>query len=83
MKISVQVKFSGDGASFSKSTNYVLLSFSFPSICENVLAGTGNHTFAAVKLNENYDHLKAAFDPVLMEMNEIIEQRKSWHITNQ
>ena len=53
-----------------------MLSFSFPSICENVLAGTGNHTFAAVKLNENYDHLKAAFDPVLMEMNEIIEQKE-------
>ena len=53
-----------------------MLSFSFPFICENVLAGTGNHTFAAVKLNENYDHLKAAFDPVLMEMNEIIEQKE-------
>ena len=53
-----------------------MLSFSFPSICENVLAGTGNQTFAAVKLNENYDHLKAAFDPVLMEMNETIEQKE-------
>lgn len=36
----------------------------------------GNHTFAAVKLNENYDQLKAAFDPVLSEMNEIIEHKE-------
>ena len=36
------VQRSGDGASFSKSTSYILLSFSFPSLCKDVLAGTGN-----------------------------------------
>ena len=78
MLLSIQIKFSGDGTSFSKNTNYVLLSFSFPSICEDVLAGTGNHTFAAVKLTENYDQLKAAFEPAIIEINEIIEQNGMW-----
>lgn len=73
---SVQVKFSGDGASFSKSTNYVLLSFSFPSLCKNVLAGVGNHTFAAVKSAEKYDALKKALEPVFSELNELIEEQE-------
>ena len=33
-------------------------------------------TFAAVKLTENYDQLKAAFEPVIVEINEIIEQKE-------
>ena len=43
----------------------------------DVLARTGNHTFfAAVKLTENFDQLKAAFEPVIVEINEIIEQKE-------
>ena len=73
---SVQVKFSGDGASFSRNATYELLSFSFPSLCDDALAGTGNHTFAAVKCTENYDNLKQALEPVLADMNELIEAQE-------
>jgi hypothetical protein len=68
----VRIKFSGDGASFSKSTSYVLLSLSFPSLCDDVLAGSGNHTFAAVKICEKYEELKSALEPVFEEINEVI-----------
>ena len=72
----VQVKFSGDGANFNKSGNYLLLSFSFPSICKDVLAGKGNHTFAVVPCSEDYTSLKQNFAPVFSEMNEIIEEKE-------
>ncbi len=54
---SVQVKFSGDGARFTRSASYVLLSFSFPSLSTDVLAGSGNHMFAAIRCVEKYDTL--------------------------
>ena len=37
----VYIKLSGDGAKFSQSSNYILLSFSFPSCDTDVLAGSG------------------------------------------
>ena len=41
----VCVKFSGDGAKFSKNSSYVLLSLSLPGVAKDVLAGTGTlHT---------------------------------------
>lgn len=38
---SVEVKFSGDGAPFSKTTSYVLLSFSLPGL-ENKINSAGH-----------------------------------------
>ena len=35
------VKLSGDGARFSKSSSFVLFSFSFPTLSSNVLAASG------------------------------------------
>ena len=37
----IKVKFSGDGARFSKSSNIFLLSFSLPGLQANVLSGAG------------------------------------------
>jgi hypothetical protein len=37
----VYIKLSGDGAKFSRSSNYILLSFSFPSCNTDVLSGSG------------------------------------------
>ena len=37
----VRVKISGDGAKFSRSSSFVLLSFSLPGTDENVLSGSG------------------------------------------
>ena len=72
----MEIKFSGDGAKFSRGSSYILFSFSFPSLCSNVLAGTGNHTFAAVKCSEKYESLSEALAPVLAEMNDLISERK-------
>ena len=38
----VRVKLSGDGAKFSKSSNFILLSFSFLDLHSQVLTGRGN-----------------------------------------
>ena len=53
-----------------------MLSFSFPSICKEVLAGKGNHTFAVVPCSEDYTSLKQNFAPVFSEMNELIEEKE-------
>lgn len=71
----VRVKLSGDGAKFSKSSSYVLLSLSFPGV-SNVLAGTGNHTFAAVKISEKYELLRDSLKPVFKELNSLIKKKK-------
>ncbi len=53
--------------------NYVLFSFSLPSLCDDALTAAGNHTFAAVKCSECYESLKGALERVLAEMNELIK----------
>ena len=40
----IRVKLSGDGAQFSRSSHYVLLSFSFPGLAGDVLCGSGKLT---------------------------------------
>ena len=37
----VEVKISGDGAQFHRSTTYILLSFSFPTLDKKSLSGAG------------------------------------------
>ena len=39
----IQVKLSGDGARFSRTSNFILLSFSFPSLKSDVLSGRGEN----------------------------------------
>ena len=72
----VRVKLSGDGAKFSKTSSYVLLSLSFPGVSNDVLAGTGNHTFAAVKTTEKYELLRDSLKPVFKELNSLIQKKK-------
>ena len=40
----VIVKISGDGAKFSSSSNFLLLTFSLPGTTENVLSSAGTYT---------------------------------------
>ena len=42
------VKISGDGARFSSSLSFLLLSFSLPGTSENVLSGAGTCTIVHV-----------------------------------
>ena len=39
----ITVKLSGDGAKFSSTSNFVLLSFSFPQCNTEALSGSGNY----------------------------------------
>ena len=41
----IQVKLSGDGARFSRTSNFILLSFSFPFLRSDVLYGRGKSDF--------------------------------------
>ena len=72
----IDIKFSGDGAKFSRNSKYVLFSFLFPSLCSDVLVGTGNHTFAAVKCPEKYESLSEALEPVFGEINKLISEKE-------
>ncbi len=58
------------------SASYVLLSFSFPSLCEDVLAGSGNHTFAAIRCVEKYDTLEAGLESVFTDIDELIQLKE-------
>ena len=58
---------------FAKSANYVLFSFSLPSLCDDALTAARNHTLTAVKCSEGYDSIKDALVPVL---NELIKEGK-------
>ena len=41
----VMVKISGDGAKFSKSSDFLLLTFSLPGTTENVLSSAGMYMY--------------------------------------
>lgn len=36
---------------------------------------TGNHTFAVIRGNEDYDRMKNGFEPVLIEINHLVDVR--------
>jgi hypothetical protein len=50
----------------------VFLTFSFPGLSENVISARENHTFASVRGPEEYEFLKACFEPVWRELQELI-----------
>lgn len=75
LKSTVLVKISGDGTRIGKN-NHMLMSFSIPSGNEDVLSAAGNHTFASVKSIEKYEDLKEALEPVLKEINELIQEKE-------
>lgn len=87
----IEVKLSGDGAPFYRSTSFTLLSFSFPSLDPQASSATGKknnfiyfylnhfigtHTVAVAKGEESYKALKDGFSPVIKEINEVIEDPK-------
>eukprot|EP00731_Ephydatia_muelleri_P014497 Em0008g217a len=57
----IPVKFSGDGAKFSRTSNMMILSFSILVPQGRYLSGTGNHTIAVVKGCEDYETISKAF----------------------
>ena len=53
----VKVKISGDGAKMSRSSNFMILSFSLLQTAEKVMSSRGNRTIAIVNGPEKYDTL--------------------------
>ncbi|KAL5484389.1 hypothetical protein EMCRGX_G020878 [Ephydatia muelleri] len=58
----IPVKFSGDGAKFSRTSNMMILSFSILVPQGRYLSGTGNHTIAVVKGCEDLAVVKGCED---------------------
>jgi hypothetical protein len=85
----VEVKLSGDGAPFHRSTSYILLSFSFPSLDKKALSGSGiclylfksviiiigNHTFAVINGMERFELLEKGLKDTIAEVNTLIDER--------
>ncbi len=68
----IEVKITGDGAPISRVTSVILLSFSLPSVRDD-LSSDGVHTFAAIEGAEGYELFKEGFEPVLCEINNLID----------
>ncbi len=70
----VEVKIGGDGAPFSRTSSYILLSFSLPSL-QKKLSSDGVHTIAALKGADDYTVLKDGFAPVIKEINDLLQDK--------
>ena len=68
------LKFSGDGAKFSRTTNFTLLTFSVLECGKDVLSTKGMCTFAALKAPEDYCSLRDNLKPVFDEINDLIKE---------
>uniref|UniRef100_A0A1X7V6N6 Uncharacterized protein n=1 Tax=Amphimedon queenslandica TaxID=400682 RepID=A0A1X7V6N6_AMPQE len=68
----LKLNFGGDGVPFCRTASYILLSFSFPSL-NLMYSHEAIHTFAALRGKDDYDAIKNGFAPVLIEINELIE----------
>lgn len=65
MEEPMKVKISGDGAKMSRTTNFMLLSFSLLETGEKVMSSKGNRTLCIVNGPEKYDTLKSSMGNVI------------------
>ena len=72
----IKVKISGDGAKMSRTTNFMILSFSLLQTGENVMSSKGNRTLCIVNGPEKYETLKSSMGSVISEINSIINKGK-------
>lgn len=72
----MKVKISGDGAKMSRTTNFMLLSFSLLETGEKVMSSKGNRTLCIVNGPEKYDTLKSSMGNVINEINSVIKNGK-------
>lgn len=68
----IQVKLSGDGARMSRTTNFVMMSFTLPQLNESVMSPKHNRTVAIINGPEKYATLKASLSHFFREVNELI-----------
>ena len=69
----IQVELSGDGASMSRSTNFMMMSFSLLQWDEKVMSSKNNRTVAVVNGPEDYHTLKVSLSSLFNEVNELIK----------
>ena len=61
----------------TRSSNFILMSFSIFQSTDDVLAAKGNHTIAVVKGKEDYDVLKHCFRDVFNDINDMLREKKT------
>ena len=69
------LKVSGDGAKFSRTSNFLLMSFALLETGKDVLCSNNQCTFAAVKAPEEFDACREPMSSIFKEINELIEAR--------
>lgn len=67
----IQVKLSGDGACMSRTTNFMIMSFSLLQLNESVMSPKHNRTVAIINGPEKYATLKASLSHFFREVNEL------------
>ncbi|XP_028417141.1 uncharacterized protein LOC114541415 [Dendronephthya gigantea] len=72
----IKIKISGDGAVMTRTSNFILLSFSLLQTGENVMSAKGNRTIAVVDGKESYETMEESFGVVFQEINKIISNGK-------
>jgi len=70
----IQVKLSGDGAKMSRTTNFMMFSFTLLQLGERVMSPKSNRTIAIVNGHEECKTLQASFLPIFNEINQLIEK---------
>lgn len=70
-----QVKISGDGARVSRTTTFMILSFSLLQ-SGDFSSSKGNHTIAIVKGPEQYETLQVSFKDIIDEIKDHIKSQK-------
>ena len=70
----IQVKLSGDGARMSRTTNFMMMSFTLLQLHENVMSPKDNRTVAIINGPEKYETLKISLSPFFEEVNNLMHK---------
>ena len=68
----IQVKLSGDGARMSRTTNFMMMSFTLLQLNESVMSPKHNRTVAIINGPEKYETLKTSLSNFFDEVNQLI-----------
>ncbi|KAJ7327833.1 hypothetical protein OS493_026112 [Desmophyllum pertusum] len=70
----IQVKLSGDGARMTRTTNFMMMSFTLLQLNESVMSSKHNRTVAIINGPEKYETLKTSLSPFFHEVNQLISK---------
>ena len=72
----MRIKISGDGATMTRNSSFILMTFALLDLGDDMMAAKGNHTIAVVKGKENYSTLLESFGDVFQEINKLNSEKK-------